>query len=123
MLYGCDKAARTYDNAGKLTTDKDGYEHEYDYENRILKIEDSNSSTVAEFAYDALSRRFEKKDVIDPNNTTRYYYSTKWQVLTNPKGTCPCCCLPFPWSQMLKHLPDFMGDGPSRDNNASATIK
>jgi len=30
---------------------------------------------VAEFAYDALGRRVEKKDLIDPNNTRRYYYN------------------------------------------------
>jgi len=36
---------------------------------------------IAEFAYDALGRRIEKKDLIDPNNTIRYYYNYNWQVL------------------------------------------
>ena len=46
----------TYDAAGNVTTDKNGYEYEYDYENRIVKIvKDSND--IAEYAYDALGRR------------------------------------------------------------------
>jgi len=41
--------------------------------------EDSND--IAEFAYDALGRRIEKKDLIDANKTRRYYYNNNWQVL------------------------------------------
>ncbi len=70
-----------YYAAGNLTKDKDGYEYEYDYENRIVKItKDPNSTVVAEFAYDALGRRIWKRDCIaDTNNI--YYYNNKWQVL------------------------------------------
>ena len=71
----------TYDAAGNLTKDKDGYEYEYDYENRIVKIT-KDSSDIAEFAYDALGRRIEKKDLVDANNTRRYYYNNNWQVLS-----------------------------------------
>ena len=46
-----------HDDAGNLTTDKDGYTYEYDYENRIAKIQDSASNDVAEYACDALGRR------------------------------------------------------------------
>jgi len=56
--------------AGNLTRDKDGYKYKYDYENRIVKIsKDVNGVDVgvAEFAYDALGRRIEKKDLIDPS--------------------------------------------------------
>ena len=42
--------------------DKDGYEYEYDYENRIVKIT-KDGNDVAGFAYDALGRRIEKKDL------------------------------------------------------------
>ena len=78
-----------------LTTDKDGYEYEYDYENRIVRIRDVNDANVAEFTYDALGRRIEKKDLIDPNNTRRYYYNSIQlynrgfvadKVLLMPKG-------------------------------------
>ena len=88
---------------GNLTKDERGYEYEYDYENRIVKIT-KNSQTKAEFAYDALGRRIQKKDLIDPNNTTRYYYNYNWQVLAEydgsdtlqrifiyGNGTCPTC--------------------------------
>jgi len=53
----------TYDAAGNLTTDKDGYSYQYDYENRITRItRDPNSTVVAEFAYDALGRRIQKTE-------------------------------------------------------------
>jgi len=70
----------TYDAAGNLTTDKDGYRYEYDYENRIVLIKDVNNADVAEFAYDALGRRIRKIDPI-ADETTLYYYNDKWQVL------------------------------------------
>jgi hypothetical protein len=43
--------AMSYDNAGNLTADKDGYEYQYDYENRIVKIT-KDGNYIAEFAYD-----------------------------------------------------------------------
>jgi len=52
-------SALTYDSAGNLTADKDGYEYQYDYENRIVKIT-KDDNDIAEFAYDALGRRIEK---------------------------------------------------------------
>ncbi|MFC1678049.1 hypothetical protein ACFL3G_13445 [Planctomycetota bacterium] len=73
----------TYDAAGNRTTDKDGYEYKYDYENRIIEVNDVNGTRVAEFSYDALGRRVEKKDLIDPNNTRRYINNYKWQVLSD----------------------------------------
>ena len=67
-----------YDNAGNLTLDADDYEYEYDYENRIVKIT-KNSTTIAEYAYDALGRRIRK---IAGGATRLYYYNDKNQVLT-----------------------------------------
>ena len=46
-----------------------------------MRIIDVNDVNVATFAYDALGRRIEKKDLADPNNNRRYYYNDKWQVL------------------------------------------
>ena len=78
----------SYDSAGNLTADKDGYEYQYDYENRIVKIT-KDGNDIGEFAYDALGRRIEKKDLVDSNNTRHYYYNNDWQVLaeTNESGT------------------------------------
>ena len=77
----------SYDAAGNLTEDKDGYEYEYDYENRIVKItKDPNDTVVAEFAYDALGRRIHKIDSI-AGETTLYYYSSNWQVLCEYDGS------------------------------------
>ncbi len=50
----------SYDAAGNLTQDKDGYQFTYDYENRIVEIQDDTDSPVAEFAYDALAGRMGK---------------------------------------------------------------
>ncbi len=36
-----------HDDAGNLTADKDGYTYEYDYKNRIVKIEDSATNDIA----------------------------------------------------------------------------
>jgi len=65
-----------YDAAGNLTTDKDGYIYEYDYENRIVKIT-KTGQTKAEFAYDALGRRIRK---IAGDQTTLYYNNPNWQA-------------------------------------------
>ena len=75
----------SHDDAGNTTTDKDSYTYQYDYENRIVKIEDSSSSDVAEYAYDALGRRIK---VIDSKaaTTTLYYYNPQWQVLAEYNG-------------------------------------
>lgn len=43
-----------------------------------VNLRDDND--IAEFAYDALGRRIEKKDLVDPNNTRRYYYNNNSQV-------------------------------------------
>jgi YD repeat-containing protein len=76
----------SYDSAGNLTADKDGYGYQYDYENRIVEINDVNGTVIAEFTYDALGRRIEKKDLVDSNNTRRYYYNNNWQVLCEYDG-------------------------------------
>jgi RHS repeat-associated protein len=73
----------THDDAGNLTTDKNGYKFTYDYENRIIEIKDSSNNDVADFTYDALGRRIEKDE---SGTVTRYYYSDKWQVFTEYDG-------------------------------------
>ncbi len=75
-----------YDYAGNMTEDHNGYKYYYDYENRIVKIEDSSSNDVAEYTYDALGRRIR---VIDSkaSATTLYYYNPEWQVLAEYNGS------------------------------------
>jgi len=75
-----------YDAAGNLTRDRLGYQYEYDYENRIVKIT-RDGTDIAEFSYDALGRRIEKKDLVDNDNTRRYYYNDNWQVLCEYDGS------------------------------------
>ncbi len=77
-----------YDEAGNTTKDKDDYTYEYDYENRIVKIEDSSSVEVATHDYDALGRRIRVIDKsADPDVTTLYYYNPEWQVLAEYNGS------------------------------------
>ena len=66
-------ASLAYDNAGNLTVDEQGYQYEYDYENRIVKIKDSGSNTVAQYDYDALGRRIRKIVCAD---TMLYYLAS-----------------------------------------------
>ena len=73
--------ALTYDAAGNLTTDKDGYKYTYDYENRIINIKNSSDTDIVTYTYDALNRRIKKTDHITSSNTRTYYYSDNWQVL------------------------------------------
>ena len=75
----------SHDDAGNLTVDKDGYQYSYDYENRIVLIEDVNDVTVATYAYDALGRRIHKVDSV-ASETTLYYYNPEWQVLAEFSG-------------------------------------
>ena len=76
----------THDAAGNMTGDKDGYVYFYDYENRIVKIEDDASSTVATFEYDALGRRIRKVDAVAAV-TTLYYYDPDWRCLEERDGS------------------------------------
>jgi len=79
------ESALEYDAAGNLTKDRLGYGYSYDYENRIVEINDVNGTVVAEFAYDALGRRIRKRDCAG-NTNTLYYYNDNWQVLCEYSG-------------------------------------
>ena len=69
----------TYEAAGNVTKDNNGYEYEYDYENRIVKTT-KDSSDIAEYAYEALGRRIKKYDAV-ADKTRLYYYNTNNQVI------------------------------------------
>ena len=68
------------------TTDENGYQYYYDYEQRLIMIEDDSYNTVATFEYDALGRRIEKYDSA-ASESTYYYYNDKWQVLCEHDGS------------------------------------
>ncbi|MCD6380650.1 RHS repeat protein [bacterium] len=78
----------TYDAAGNMTVDPNGYQYSYDYENRIIEIEDSGDTTVAEYAYDALGRRIKTVSYDSAGSAATYfYYNDQWQVLAEYDGT------------------------------------
>jgi YD repeat-containing protein len=62
-----------------MTEDIHDYTYTYDYENRLVSIEDGQSAAVAQFCYDALGRRIMKDD-----NTMdypwMYYYDNKGRM-------------------------------------------
>ncbi|AQT67129.1 Cell wall-associated polypeptide CWBP200 [Anaerohalosphaera lusitana] len=78
-----DSVSLTYDNAGNMTADHRGFEYEYDYENRLVKVTNPGQSvTVAEFDYDALGRRIRRGKYDSQGWQNRlYYYNDNWQVL------------------------------------------
>ena len=76
----------SYDDAGNLTQDKDGYQFDYDYENRITAIKNASDAVIATMDYDTLGRRIKVRDEI-ADKTTHYYYSDQWQVLSTYIGS------------------------------------
>ena len=83
-----DSNALEYDNAGNLTKDKNGYEYTYDYENRLIEVNDVNGTRVADFTYDTAGRRIRKIDSA-ASATTLYYYNNNWQVLAEYSPGAP----------------------------------
>ena len=66
--------ARAHDAAGNLTDDGT-YTYQWDYQNRLTRIErNSDSGAVAVFDYDAFSRRVLKYDAV-ATSTLRFYYA------------------------------------------------
>jgi len=79
-----------YDDAGNLTTDRNGYSYDYDYENRIVSIYfdinrngifETGDTRIVKYTYDALNRRIKTDDLVTAANTRLYYYNDRWQVL------------------------------------------
>ncbi|MBI9019489.1 MAG: hypothetical protein JEZ07_19745 [Phycisphaerae bacterium] len=68
-----------------MLTDHRGYNYRWDYENRLVAIDDG-TNLVAEFEYDVFGRRIWKDD-ITAGKTTCYWYNNKWQVLAESDGS------------------------------------
>jgi RHS repeat-associated protein len=88
-----DSVSISYDAAGNLIQDKDGYHYVYDYENRVIrifKLDGQTEVTVAQYAYDALGRRIWKNDPLATQPNVYYYYNDQWQILCEYTGTDSC---------------------------------
>lgn len=88
-----DSISISYDAAGNLIQDKDGYHYVYDYENRVIrifKLDGQTEVTVAQYAYDALGRRIWKYDPLATQPNVYYYYNDQWQILCEYTGTDSC---------------------------------
>jgi hypothetical protein len=79
-----DASTINYDEAGNMTQDRQGYVYFYDYENRIVRIENGVGNFVASFDYDALGHRIRK---IAGTETTLYYNDPEWRVLAEYNGS------------------------------------
>jgi RHS repeat-associated protein len=64
-----------HDDNGNLSMDAEGNSYTYDYRNRITVIQDK-----VQFRYDALGRRFYKKD-LTTNTETYYYFDTDNRIV------------------------------------------
>lgn len=67
-----------HDDNGNLEMDEEGNSYSYDYRNRLVKVEDPGSNTIAEYVYDALGRRI-KKTV--GSESIYFYYDPAGQVI------------------------------------------
>lgn len=72
-----------YDDNGNLQTDVNGNTFTYDYRNRLVKVEDADFNTTAEYVYDALGRRISK--TVD-SVATYFFYDEAGQVIAEYDG-------------------------------------
>ncbi|MCP4708226.1 MAG: hypothetical protein GY869_06350, partial [Planctomycetes bacterium] len=73
----------TYDDAGNTTTNYDGYQFVYDYENRLIEVQTDANDVVVQYTYNALGRRSQKHEILGlDDDYIRYYYNKDYQVLT-----------------------------------------
>ena len=73
-----------YDDAGNLIGDDRGYQYDYDFENRLVKVHDFGDTLLVEYEYDALGRRIIKREYDSQESvdkTVRYYHNDRWQVV------------------------------------------
>ena len=75
-----------HDDNGNLEFNENGNSYYYDYRNRLIRVEDIESNTVAEYAYDALGRRIRKTI---GNKATYFFYDTTGQVIAEYEGESP----------------------------------
>ena len=68
----------SHDDNGNLSVDENGNSYSYDYRNRLIEVEDSNSVTIAEYQFDALGRRISKTV---GSETTYFFYNTAGRVI------------------------------------------
>jgi RHS repeat-associated protein len=73
-----DSVSISHDDNGNLSEDEHGYGYTYDYRNRLIEATDSNSNTIAEYAFDALGRRISKTIGSD---TVYFFYDTAGRVI------------------------------------------
>jgi RHS repeat-associated protein len=76
-------ATLTFDANGNMTTDEAGRQFVYDAWNRLVAAKNSGGTTIAQFKYDALSRRVSQTEA---STTTDFSYSAAWQVLEERVG-------------------------------------
>ena len=72
-----------FDANGNMTTDETGKQYVYDAWNRLVTVKNSGGTTIASYAYDALTRRVSETA---SSVTTDLYYSAGWQVLEERVG-------------------------------------
>jgi RHS repeat-associated protein len=81
-----------YDANGNMTTDETGRTLVYDAWNRLVKVNDT-STTLANYAYDALNRRITERGPDLGYNlfglTHDLYYSANWQVVEERYANLP----------------------------------
>ncbi len=82
----------THDENGNLTMQynrahEEYHNYSYDYRNRLTEVEDSNSVTIAEYAFDSLGRRIYKTV---SSETTYFFYDAAGRVIAEyADGTTP----------------------------------
>lgn len=76
----------SHDDNGNLSTDTEGNSYFYDYRNRLVEVQDPNSNTIAEYAFDALGRRISKTV---GSETTYFFYDPQGRIIAEYEGSTP----------------------------------
>ncbi len=92
----------SHDYNGNLSVDELGNSYSYDYRNRLIEVEDSNSVTHTEYIFDALGRRIYKTVGSD---TTFFFYDTAGRVIAEyADDTTPTLTKEYVWGNGINEI-------------------
>ena len=102
LLTSSTTKSLSHDDNGNLSEDENGRSFDYDYRNRLIKVQDSDSSTIAEYVFDALGRRISK--TVD-SETTYFFYDTAGRVIAEyADAATPSLAREYVWGNGINEI-------------------
>ncbi len=91
----------SHNDNGNLETDENGKSYFYDYRNRLIEVQDSNSVTIAEYTFDALGRRISKTVGFEK---TYFFYDPQGRVIAEYEGSTPGLTREYVWGNNVNEI-------------------